>query len=391
MVTSMLAFTRKNTLMKVLLLGTAFLAVGFFSPSLASAADVTSSTQLAQTGGLVQCSGTACDFCDLIKTFEAVVSFLVQIAIAIAVIMLAWGGVKLVISRGSNPGALNEAKKQLLNTVIGIVIIAAAFTFIDSLVKFLVGAQLGPWNQISEEKCGAPKGVGEASFEFLLEEHEVQALEEEELQYTEYSNSYQQSFGSGSGGSGFVPAGASSVPTQQAGKLCFANGVCLEAVNVAGQSGYEYPLCGFNITQFVDGSRYGNTRISQYFTLGEIAAMKGGNGYGRYVYVDPQLPPILDALRDRVGSFTITSGYRSPGYNRALGSRSSGVASCSRHMSGLAVDVIPGSGVSQADVARACKALGARFTKSDYAVHTHCDWGHLTGRVQGTARQTGPR
>ncbi len=86
-------------------------------------------------------------------------------------------------------------------------------------------------------------------------------------------------------------------------------------------------------------------RISVNFTLEELArsnlAIKRG--------IDNNPPPeiirnlqllvnnILQKLRDKVGAIRITSGYRSPALNRALGNRSN---SKSQHLKGQAADII---------------------------------------------------
>ena len=86
-------------------------------------------------------------------------------------------------------------------------------------------------------------------------------------------------------------------------------------------------------------------RISVNFTLEELArsnlAIKRG--------IDNNPPPeiirnlqllvnnILQKLRDKVGAIRITSGYRSPALNKALGGRSN----CrSQHLKGQAADII---------------------------------------------------
>ena len=103
--------------------------------------------------GFVQCSGPDCDFCSLVDTINAVLAFIIQIAIIGCIIIIAWAGLKMVVSRG-NPGAWKEAKEFMMNVLIGIVIIFMAFTIIDLLLKVTVGGDFGVWNEIGREDCG---------------------------------------------------------------------------------------------------------------------------------------------------------------------------------------------------------------------------------------------
>jgi uncharacterized protein YcbK (DUF882 family) len=59
-------------------------------------------------------------------------------------------------------------------------------------------------------------------------------------------------------------------------------------------------------------------------------------------YMDPRLLDLLNAVQGKVetrGPFQVISGYRSPKTNSMLHERSSGVASGSLHMQGMAIDV----------------------------------------------------
>lgn len=77
--------------------------------------------------------------------------------------------------------------------------------------------------------------------------------------------------------------------------------------------------------------------------------------------IDRRLLDVLGALRDRLETreaFEVISGYRSPGTNAKLVATTSGVASTSLHVAGMAVDIrVPGRPL--AAVRDAAKALGA--------------------------------
>lgn len=93
--------------------------------------------------------------------------------------------------------------------------------------------------------------------------------------------------------------------------------------------------------------------------------------------VKPITPALLDLLhrvQDGLGShepFHIISAYRSPVTNQMLHENSSGVASHSLHMDGLAIDVrLPGRDLRQLrQVAMAQKAGGVGYYPSSQFVH----------------------
>lgn len=102
-------------------------------------------------GPLVTCTGTggsnglpACsNLCDLIATFVHIVYFGIAVVIWIVTpIMFAWGGIRFMLSRG-NPGAMSGAKKQLTATVIGLLIVLAAYLIVFTFVTVLGIAGVG--------------------------------------------------------------------------------------------------------------------------------------------------------------------------------------------------------------------------------------------------------
>lgn len=99
--------------------------------------------------------------------------------------------------------------------------------------------------------------------------------------------------------------------------------------------------------------------------------------------VHPMSPDLLDlvaALSDRLsgaGTVQVISGYRSPASNAALHARSSGVATRSLHMQGMAMDIrVPGVELGQ--VRKAALAMGrggvGYYPESDFV---HVDVGRV--------------
>ena len=76
--------------------------------------------------------------------------------------------------------------------------------------------------------------------------------------------------------------------------------------------------------------------------LEQVAKVLRDHRTGSIHSIDPALLDILHDLRalaDRDDAFQVISGYRSPETNNLLRSHSSGVASHSLHMDGMAIDV----------------------------------------------------
>lgn len=112
---------------------------------------------LAQTQGLVACTGLDCDFCALVETANRLINLFFEILIIVAVIMVVYAGLKLVTS-GGNASAMQDAKSMLSNVIIGFVIILAAWLIVDTIFKMLVGNDdFGTWNEFDSEDCGGRK------------------------------------------------------------------------------------------------------------------------------------------------------------------------------------------------------------------------------------------
>ncbi|MDO8536664.1 MAG: hypothetical protein Q7R94_00245 [bacterium] len=89
-------------------------------------------------GPLVSCTGATCaDLCDLLHTFVHIVYFGVTIAVfLVAPVLIAWGGIMIMLA-GGNPGKLEEGKKIVTGTIIGIVLTVGALLIVKTFVSVL--------------------------------------------------------------------------------------------------------------------------------------------------------------------------------------------------------------------------------------------------------------
>src|SRR3989338_4716466 len=109
---------------------------------------------------LVPCDGPECQACHFVEMGQRILNFFVMIAVSIAVLMIAIGGLQMVVS-GGNESKVNQAKGIMTNAIIGLVVVLAAWLIVDTIMKnfFRVpGAGYGGWNQI--QCVTLPEGTG---------------------------------------------------------------------------------------------------------------------------------------------------------------------------------------------------------------------------------------
>lgn len=88
------------------------------------------------------------NLCDLVGTSANVIYFGIGVIIwIVAPILIAWGGLKFMLSRG-DPGGTSEARKMMLGVVIGILIVLCAYIIVLTFVRVVnitgVGGFGGP-------------------------------------------------------------------------------------------------------------------------------------------------------------------------------------------------------------------------------------------------------
>ncbi len=107
------------------------------------------------SAALVPCGpGTdkpTCQFCDLAELIGRVINFALKyLAIPLAAVFIAWGGLMILIAGGSTEKAA-QGRKIIESAVIGVVIALIAWLFIVQLLSILTGGGVS----LSSEKFNA--------------------------------------------------------------------------------------------------------------------------------------------------------------------------------------------------------------------------------------------
>lgn len=103
--------------------------------------------------GLVPCSGTDCDFCDVAEMTNGIIQWLFGFLTVCAVLVFVYAGLKMVTS-GGDPGALTYAKERLTYVIIGFLLMLASWLIVDTILKGLTGTGLEIWGSFEVEQCG---------------------------------------------------------------------------------------------------------------------------------------------------------------------------------------------------------------------------------------------
>ena len=118
----------------------------------------------------------------------------------------------------------------------------------------------------------------------------------------------------------------------------------------------------------------GGRRLSANFRLREFACKDGSDP----VFIDTRLVQVLQSIRDHFGKpVTVTSGYRTPAYNRKAGG-----AAYSQHCYGRAADIrVPGVPVETlAAYAETLLPDTGGIGRYPAAAHRPAGWVHIDTR-----------
>ena len=121
-------------------------------------------------------------------------------------------------------------------------------------------------------------------------------------------------------------------------------------------------------------AKNGNSKVSTNFRVREFACQDGSDP----IFIDSELVSVLQKIRNHFGKpVTITSAYRTPGHNKAVGG-----TTYSQHLYGKAAD-IKVQGIAPKDVAKYAETLLDEGGIGIYNTFTHIDVRATKSRWQG--------
>ena len=88
-----------------------------------------------------------CSFCDGLKVVFNIIEMLMLVIIPLAVIVIVYGGIRLMTAGGSEEG-VKKGKDAITNAVIGIVIALSAWVIINETLHILTGNVDFPWSRL---------------------------------------------------------------------------------------------------------------------------------------------------------------------------------------------------------------------------------------------------
>lgn len=84
--------------------------------------------------------GDPCNFCDFYVLAARVLTYMMYLATALAVLFIAWGGF-LMLTSGASPGNLAKGQKAVWNAIIGLVIAFASWMIVNTFVIYLINTE----------------------------------------------------------------------------------------------------------------------------------------------------------------------------------------------------------------------------------------------------------
>jgi len=110
-----------------------------------------SSSNIAFAGGLVPCGNPglpACDLCFSLVLAKNIITFMIQLGIALAGLFFAWGAF-VIMTAGGSEERISSGKQTITTVVIGLVLMFSAYLIVGTLLHVLTGSPNKiPWTQI---------------------------------------------------------------------------------------------------------------------------------------------------------------------------------------------------------------------------------------------------
>lgn len=132
--------------MRFLILATVLLSALFFAVP---------ETSYAQ---LVPCNGPECQACHFVQLGTNILDWIITVMSTICALVIVVAGFKMVTA-GGDTGQVSEARSMITNTIVGFIILLAAWLIVDTVLKVFVSGSatgtgaaeipgFGPWNRI---------------------------------------------------------------------------------------------------------------------------------------------------------------------------------------------------------------------------------------------------
>lgn len=99
------------------------------------------------SGGGCNLRGNTCNLCDMIVVATNITKFLLVIAIALAVIIILYGAVRMMVSGGSKD-QLGIAKGIIFKAVIGLALVAGAWFIVDTIFQAFAKEEFKRWDVV---------------------------------------------------------------------------------------------------------------------------------------------------------------------------------------------------------------------------------------------------
>lgn len=116
-----------------------------------------------EPGGIIKCGRggqNMCTLCDMIKGFYDIIDYIMKIAIGVALVAIAIGGILYTVSAGDS-GAAEKAKTTIKNALIGFIIVFSAWLIVNTTIRAIgarsdLGINVTGWGDFD---CNANKGA----------------------------------------------------------------------------------------------------------------------------------------------------------------------------------------------------------------------------------------
>ncbi len=319
------------------------------------------------------CTGADCSTCNVVSMANGLIQWVIGFLFVLFAGLMAWAGFGLVTSNG-NSHALDEAKGYFVNAVVGFVIILSAWLIVDTIMRGLVGNSgnrgsvqtVTGWLFWTDVQCidqRAPQNVG------------AWTPEEVEIPVTELSTEF-ETLTSGCQSPNASPASLEAMGctfTACTTTQCLTS--CMNIVDGASIGRGTGRYCSNSAptggaagggTSVTPVPRNGMTSLSSAGVV--VANWPGINGPGR---TDLAHPRVVSAVQ-RMHQQSISTYGRPIFQVTAAFTEGVGHSANSKHYEGIAVDLDPIGGGTNAQVVALARAAGFTFVL-DEGSHVHVD------------------